>query len=110
MTVRYVTLVNLLAADDPFSDRIRPYDPQEHGAERIPYPEYPTWQDKSEPMAKHIVECPPCATRDGAARRRAGHAHVVGDHRAREAELTAQLIADPPARQARGRLVVQSPS
>jgi lipid-A-disaccharide synthase len=55
MTVRYVTLVNLLAVDDPFSDTIRPYDAQEPGAERIPFPEYPTWRDKSTQLSQHVV-------------------------------------------------------
>jgi len=54
MTVRYVTLVNILAADDSFSGMRRPYDPSEPGADQIPFPEYPTWQDKSENLAQHL--------------------------------------------------------
>ena len=39
---------------------------------------------------------------DRADDRRADHAQVVGDHGAFELELAAQVMADPPARQARG--------
>lgn len=56
MTVRYVTLVNILAATDAFSGIRRPYDRREAGAEQIPFPEYPTYQDKSAELAQHIVE------------------------------------------------------
>ena len=56
MTVRYVTLVNILAADDAFNGVRRPYDRHEPGAERIPFPEYPTYTDKSADLAHHIVE------------------------------------------------------
>lgn len=56
MTVRYVTLVNILAADDAFSGIRRPYDRHEPGAEQIPFPEYPTYQDKSADLAEHIVQ------------------------------------------------------
>jgi lipid-A-disaccharide synthase len=56
MTVRYVTLVNILAAEDAFSGIRRPYDPKETGAEKIPFPEYPTYQDKSLDLADHIVQ------------------------------------------------------
>jgi lipid-A-disaccharide synthase len=56
MTVRYVTLVNILAADDAFSGIRRPYDPDEPGAEQIPFPEYPTWQDRSTQLAGHVID------------------------------------------------------
>lgn len=56
MTVRYVTLVNILAADDAFSGIRRPYDPAEPGAAQIPFPEYPTWQDKSADLAGHVIQ------------------------------------------------------
>lgn len=55
MTVRYVTLVNILAAGDAFSGVRKPYDPSEPGADQIPFPEYPTWQDRSADLAKHLV-------------------------------------------------------
>jgi lipid-A-disaccharide synthase len=54
--VRYITLVNLLAADDPFRGPIRPFDPQAPGADAVPFPEYPTCEDKSAMLARHAVE------------------------------------------------------
>jgi lipid-A-disaccharide synthase len=56
MTVKYVTLVNILAADDAFSGDRRPYDRHAPGAEQVPFPEYPTYQDKSQELADHITE------------------------------------------------------
>lgn len=55
MTVRYVTLVNILAADDAFNGVRKPFDPTEPGAEQVPFPEYPTWQDKSAQLAEHAA-------------------------------------------------------
>ncbi len=55
-TVKYITLVNLFAADDLFPKRITPYDPNEPGADKIPFPEYVTCGDKSQQLASHIVE------------------------------------------------------
>ncbi|HUG70217.1 MAG TPA: lipid-A-disaccharide synthase [Pirellulaceae bacterium] len=55
-TVKYITLVNLFAADDLFPKRITPYDPNEPGADRIPFPEYVTCGDKSQQIADHIIE------------------------------------------------------
>jgi lipid-A-disaccharide synthase len=54
--VKYVTLVNLLADPEPFADRPAPYDPHAPDAERVPFPEYPTYQDKSHQIAAHLVE------------------------------------------------------
>jgi lipid-A-disaccharide synthase len=54
--VKYVTLVNLLADPAPFADRPAPFDPHAPGAERVPFPEYPTYEDKSEQIAAHLVE------------------------------------------------------
>jgi lipid-A-disaccharide synthase len=53
--VKYITLVNLLAEEDPFVDRPTGYDPAAPGAEEVPYPEYPTCGDESERMAAHVV-------------------------------------------------------
>ncbi|MDA1051910.1 MAG: lipid-A-disaccharide synthase [Planctomycetota bacterium] len=55
-TVKYITLVNLFATDDLFPKRITPYDPNEPGADRIPFPEYVTCGDKSQQIADHITE------------------------------------------------------
>ncbi|MBC8353243.1 MAG: lipid-A-disaccharide synthase [Planctomycetes bacterium] len=55
-TVKYITLVNLFAADDIFPKHITPYDPNEPGADRVPFPEYLVWGDKSRQIASHIIE------------------------------------------------------
>jgi len=54
--VKYITLVNLLAADDPFVEDLTPYDPDEPGAERVLFPEYLTCEDKSPQIAAHTVQ------------------------------------------------------
>lgn len=69
MKVKYITLVNLLADDEPFAERPQLFDPSAPGAERVPFPEYPTWQDKSQEIAVHIVEW---LRDDDAYRRRVG--------------------------------------
>lgn len=53
--VRFITLVNLLAAEDPFDLRAGPYDPHAADADSIPFPEYPTYLDMSAQMAAHVV-------------------------------------------------------
>jgi hypothetical protein len=55
MTSKFITLVNLLATDDPFLTRCRKYDPQRAAAADVPYPEYLTYEDRSEEIAHHIV-------------------------------------------------------
>ncbi len=54
--VRFVTLVNLLASDDRFASRPRPYDRNSEEDRQIPYPEYPTCEDKSDELAEHVLE------------------------------------------------------
>lgn len=54
--VRYITLVNLMADDNPFCNHPQPFDPQAPGAHLVPFPEYPTCTDKSESIAAHVVE------------------------------------------------------
>jgi len=54
--VKYITLVNLLAADDPFDSDISPYDPTAPGAEKVLFPEYLTCEDKSAEIAEHVIE------------------------------------------------------
>ncbi len=53
--VRYITLVNLLNAREVFPAKFTPYDPKEPGAERVLFPEYLTWEDKSAQIAGHIT-------------------------------------------------------
>jgi lipid-A-disaccharide synthase len=53
--VQYITLVNLLTAKELFPAKVTPYDPKEPGAERVLFPEYLTWEDKSLAIAGHVV-------------------------------------------------------
>ncbi|MGQ9576294.1 MAG: lipid-A-disaccharide synthase [Thermoguttaceae bacterium] len=53
--VKYITLVNLLATGEIFSDDLAPFDPGQEGASRVLFPEYLTCEDKSAQIATHIV-------------------------------------------------------
>ena len=53
--VKYMTLVNLLAADELFPADRRPYDPALPGNEKVLFPEYPTCGDKSAAVAQHAI-------------------------------------------------------
>jgi len=56
-TVRYITLVNLLTAEDPFGDRSAGiYDPSDPRDQHVLMPEYLTTQDKSAQLAEHVVD------------------------------------------------------
>jgi lipid-A-disaccharide synthase len=55
ITVKYITLVNLLANENPFTDHPVPFDPNAPGAENVPYPEYPTCRDESVRLARHAI-------------------------------------------------------
>jgi lipid-A-disaccharide synthase len=53
--VRYITLVNLLTADDPFVERAAGiYDPEDPRDAHVLMPEYLTCQDKSVQIASHV--------------------------------------------------------
>ncbi len=54
--VRYITLVNLLVTDDLFPRRVATYDPHDPVDTGVLMPEYLTWEDKSVPVANHVVE------------------------------------------------------
>lgn len=54
--VKYITLVNLLAAKELYPQDIRPYDPEGPEARQVPFPEYLTWEDKSQRIADHVIE------------------------------------------------------
>lgn len=54
--VKYITLVNLLNADEIYPKDITPYDPAQPDADRVLYPEYLTCADKSAQIAAHVVE------------------------------------------------------
>lgn len=55
--VRYITLVNLLTADDPFTDQSAGiYDPDDPRDIHVLMPEYLTQGDKTSELANHVVE------------------------------------------------------
>jgi lipid-A-disaccharide synthase len=54
--IKYITLVNLLAAGEVFPDDLTEYDPEQPDADRVPFPEYLTCEDKSSQIASHIIE------------------------------------------------------
>jgi len=56
--VRYITLVNLLTADQLHADAEHPglYQRGVAGHEHVLLPEYPTWRDKSTELAAHVIE------------------------------------------------------
>lgn len=56
ITVKYMTLVNLLADPQPFTNKPAVFNPKAKGAELVPFPEYPTCEDKSEQLAAHVIE------------------------------------------------------
>lgn len=53
---RYITLVNLLHTRSPFGSQGSATDPAQPDSERVLYPEYLTWQDRSSPMAAQIID------------------------------------------------------
>ncbi len=54
--VKYITLVNLLATDGLDDKDLTPFDPSQADADRVLFPEYLTYEDKSVQIAGHIVE------------------------------------------------------
>jgi lipid-A-disaccharide synthase len=54
--VRYITLVNLLTAEDPFAERAAGiYDPKDPRDRHVLLPEYLTCEDRSVELAEHVV-------------------------------------------------------
>ena len=54
--VKYITLVNLLSTNELYPDDLRPFDPSQEDAEKVLFPEYLTWEDKSDRIADHTIE------------------------------------------------------
>ena len=54
--VKYVTLVNLLASDEVFPTGPCPPNHENTGRWMVPFPEYVTYEDKSEQIAAHLIE------------------------------------------------------
>lgn len=67
ITVRFITLVNLLASTKPFLSAGEKYDPQQACAADVPFPEYLTFQDRAAEIAAHVVTW--CRDEAGFARR-----------------------------------------
>jgi len=53
--VKFITLVNLLAADDPFLRAGARYDPRAAAAEDVLFPEHLTYEDRTQQMAAQIA-------------------------------------------------------
>jgi len=54
--VRYITLVNLLTAEDPFADHAAGiYDPTDPRDQHVLMPEYLTYGDRTPELAQHVV-------------------------------------------------------
>jgi len=54
--VRYITLVNLLTAEDPFADRTAGiYDPDDSRDQHVLMPEYLTYGDRTTELAEHVA-------------------------------------------------------
>lgn len=56
LTVRYITLVNLLACEDRFDLAKGPYGRDSADPEQVPFPEYATYWDCSEKVAEHVIQ------------------------------------------------------
>lgn len=54
--VKYITLVNLLAADELHPRDISLFDPHHPQADQVPFPEYLTVRDRSTDMANHLCD------------------------------------------------------
>jgi lipid-A-disaccharide synthase len=54
--VKYITLVNLLCTDELFPKDTTPYDPATDKSGKVLFPEYLTYDDKSQQIAGHVVE------------------------------------------------------
>jgi len=55
-TVKFITLVNLLASREPLPGRYVDHDPDSADAEQVPFPEYLTAADQSSAMAARIAK------------------------------------------------------
>jgi lipid-A-disaccharide synthase len=54
--VKYITLVNLLVADELFPRDLSPFDPRQKDADRVLFPEYLTCKDRSPQIAAHLID------------------------------------------------------
>ncbi len=63
--VKYITLVNLLSAPDPFGPDLTPYHPAQAHADRVLFPEYLTCEDRTPQIAAHLIDWLTDASRYG---------------------------------------------
>lgn len=109
--VKYITLVNLLSADGLEDEDITPYDPLQADADRVLFPEYLTYEDKSSQIAGHIVEwlrdpAKRAARVEALAALKAEVAHGGASKRA--VEYILDVLSRRPERVARPHFVVQN--
>lgn len=98
--VKYITLVNLLTADELYPRDLAPYDPESPADAKVLFPEYLTSEDKSQRLAEHIL----CWLRYGPERKRLVRELVAlkvqvahGGAARRAAECIFESIAAPAA-------------
>jgi lipid-A-disaccharide synthase len=111
--VKYITLVNLLAADELYPADLTPFDPLQEGAQQVLFPEYLTCQDKSAQIAGHVIQwLNDPAKREARiaelARLKARVAH--GGASGRAAEYILNVLADHPAAIPQPHFDCQTPS
>ena len=99
LKVKYITLVNLLAADDLFPEDLTLFDPEQEDADRVLFPEYLTCEDKSTQLAAHVLQwlTDPAKREARVAelaqlKARVGH----GGASSRAAEYILKILADRP--------------
>lgn len=99
--VKYITLVNLLAASDLFPDDLSPFDPQQPDAAEVPFPEYLTCEDRDRQIAQHAIDwlTDPAAMRDRVDRlTRLRDAFGSGGASQRAAQHILSALPDAPAK------------
>lgn len=55
VAVKYITLANLLTTENIYTDNLKPYEPDDPAHAGVLYPEYPTWRDRSDDLARHTL-------------------------------------------------------
>lgn len=99
--VRYITLVNLLTAEELFPERVGQYQPGDPADAHVLMPEYLTCQDPSDALATHAIEwITDPAARDALVRRMQLLREQVGAGGAsqRAAAYLLETLADAPQR------------
>jgi lipid-A-disaccharide synthase len=115
--VRYITLVNLLVADELFPQQVETYDPADPADARVLMPEYLACEDRSAQVAAHIVAWLTNATKrrqlvaemaallerigqGGASQRAADHIMAALEKRAQQPLRAHRAVAGVHAKQA----------